>query len=250
MGYIESYIAFLDILGFKKIIEKYPFEEIYTVFEQIKEAKEGVLIAISRACEENDTSLMQYNESLKETKINIMSDSIVISTPCKYKESLSAIIDICWFIQYMLYELKEPILLRGAVAKGNMYQNGEIMFGKGMVDAYLMQEKNSIYPRIILEEKLLEDLKDKLLIFDEKSKIIIDDDGYYYIDCLYEYFDLPSEVFRKQNEDKIYDYVEKTIQLNSDNKGIIEKMIWMQKEYKRCRNLIEEKYKYSFEDLK
>lgn len=242
MGYTESYVAFLDILGFKKIIENCDFEDIYKVFNEITDAKENVLIAIYRACEEDDISLMNYNESLNEAKINIMSDSIVISTLCKYKESLSAIIDICWFIQYMLYELEEPILLRGAIAKGDIYQNGEIMFGKGMIDAYLMQEHCSIYPRIILQEDLLEGIEDISLIWDKKSRTILADDGYYYIDCLYEYLDLPDETFRKQNQDKISNYIERTILANSLNESVIKKMIWLKKEYERCKFLIQEKY--------
>lgn len=244
MGYTESYVAFLDILGFKKIIEKCNFDYIYKIFSEIKDAKENVLIAIYRACEEDDVSLVHYNESLEAAKINIMSDSIVISTPCKYKESLSAIVDICWFIQYMLYELEEPVLLRGAIAKGDIYQNGEIMFGKGMVNAYLMQEYCSSYPRIILQDELLVGKKDISFIWDKKSRYILADDGYYYIDCLYEYLDLPDKTFRKQNQDKISNYIEKTINENSSNESIIKKMIWLKKEYERCRILLEGKYEY------
>ena len=247
MSYTESYVAFLDILGFKNIINNYSFEEILMIFKKIKQAKDDVKWAIYRACDEDDISLVNYNKALSDSKITIMSDSIIVSTPCMYKESLSATIDICWFILYLLYEFEEPILLRGAISKGTMYQNEEITFGKGMVDAYLMQENFSIYPRIILKQELLDNFEDISLKWDEKSKLILAEDGYYYIDCLYEFLDLPDDVFAQENADKICDYIDNTIHENESNERIVEKMIWMKHEYQRCVNLILKKRLYEKE---
>lgn len=238
MSYTESYVAFLDILGFKNIINNYAFEEILMIFKKIKQAKDDVKWAIYRACEEGDISLVNYNNALSDSKITIMSDSIIVSTPCMYKESLSATIDICWFIQYLLYEFKEPILLRGAISKGTMYQNEEITFGKGMVDAYLMQENFSIYPRIILKQELLDDFVDISLKWDKKSKLVLAEDGYFYVDCLYEFLDVPDAVFAQENVNKICSYIDDTIQENYNNERIVEKMMWMKNECKRCLKTI------------
>lgn len=241
MGYTESYVAFLDILGFKNIINNYSFNEILMVFQKIKQAKNDVRWAIYRACDEDDLSLLNYNDALAESKITIMSDSIIVSTPCKYRESLSATIDICWFIQYLLYEFEEPVLLRGAISKGTMYQNEEITFGRGMVDAYLMQENYSVYPRIILRKELLDDFEDISLKWDNKSKLVLAEDGYFYIDCLYEFLDVPDVVFAQENADRICNYIDNTIQDNFYNERIVEKMTWMKNEYKRCIDIINKK---------
>ncbi len=54
MGYTESYVAFLDILGFKNFIGTSTFEEVLEVFTQITEGREAKQ-ALFRACEEGDS---------------------------------------------------------------------------------------------------------------------------------------------------------------------------------------------------
>lgn len=65
----------------------------------------------------------RYNESLEETKIHIMLDSIVVATPSWHPESLAVLVDICNNIQELLFNLDAPILLRGAIAVGDFYLN-------------------------------------------------------------------------------------------------------------------------------
>ena len=165
--YVESYIAFLDILGFKNKVKKDGFDRIKEIYNIIKTisgdyidaSRSNAQIALTRAAEESDVELLNYNKALKLSSIRIMSDSIVISVPASFDESLVVVIDICNCIQEMLYEYNpdftEPILLRGAIAKGNIYINEDMMFGQGLIDAYLAQEHIAVYPRIILSESVI-----------------------------------------------------------------------------------------------
>ena len=110
-----------------------------------------------------------------------MSDSIVVSVPCESREALAVIIDICKEIQLMLYALDEPVFLRGAIAIGQFYLNQDVMFGQAMVDAYLAQEKYSIYPRIIIADSILNNgivSVDPLNDFDFNGLAEDENDGY------------------------------------------------------------------------
>lgn len=186
-GYTDCYVAFLDILGFKNIINTKSYDEVKEVFQSIITSLDAG-IALTRACEESDTEYVHYNESLHNTKIRVMSDSIIVATPSTYPEALAAVIDICRMMQVILYdECSIPIFLRGAIAKGDLYIDDNLLFGKGMIDAYLAQEHYAIYPRVIIPGNILKAAKGSV---EEGFKgFVQDEDGYYYIDSLDEYMD-------------------------------------------------------------
>ena len=120
--------------------------------------KEAV-IALSRACDVGDMELENYNKALSKTRIHIMSDSIVIASPDEYAESLAVVIDLCSVIQEQLYDLEQPVWVRGAIAVGEFYVDNNLVFGKAMVDAYIAQENYAVFPRIIFSEKICKDRK-------------------------------------------------------------------------------------------
>ena len=52
--------------------------------------------------------------------------------------------------------LPSPVLIRGAITVGNIFAKGDITFGPGLTEAYLMEEKCAKYPRIIMTKSTLE----------------------------------------------------------------------------------------------
>ena len=76
---------------------------------------------MGRATDGDDDILGRYNEALSETKVHVMSDSIIIATPWGHPEALAVVIDICDVIQEQLYSLDMPVFLRGAIAEGDFY---------------------------------------------------------------------------------------------------------------------------------
>lgn len=235
-GYKENFVAFLDILGFKNIINKSEFTKVKCIFNSIIASNKDVQ-NLSRT-EENEgdvkrkIELKNYNEALSSARIYVMSDSIVIAVPCELKESLAAIISICYLIQLQLYKLDTPILLRGAIARGPFYMgnftadsNSEntLVFGKGLVDAYLAQENYAVYPRVIVAKDIMIGYNtsidsDFLLPVDEE-------DGYSYLDTLTKFlipadFDTGSD----EKESGNVDYFEKKFE-ESDSYKCIKKLI-------------------------
>ena len=229
-AYQNCIIAFLDILGFKNIINTKAFDEIKNILLSII-PQEELMIALGRAADDTDENLLRYNATLRETKVHVMSDSIVIAAPVGAPEALTVVIDICNVIQEQLYNLDTPIFLRGAIAEGDFYLDKHLIFGKGLVDAYIAQENYAIYPRIILSDNLI---AGREISVDGKETLPKDEDGYYYINTLERYIDCESLQELEENER----YQKMKARIDTELSGYVdkrvrEKYLWLRKELRR-----------------
>ena len=240
MNNYETYIiAFLDILGFKDIVNTSSFDKVLDIFKSIITNNEAA-IALWHAVEDNDTSpegegYKRYNESLEETKIHIMSDSIVVATPSLHPESLAVVVDTCNCIQELLFDLDAPILLRGAIAIGDFYLNENLMFGKGLVDAYWAQEKYAVYPRIIISNDIT---VGRRVSVDNGKDLPKDDDGYYYINCIERYLGEDrtwEEIEGSEQYDKLKDMIDRNLNAYNDDR-VRQKYLWLKGELERIKN--------------
>lgn len=225
--YETNIIAFLDILGFKNLINTSEFDKIMEMFQSIISDKDAG-VALFRATD-GDATLERYNEILSVTKIHLMSDSIIVAAPFRCKEALAVVIDICSCIQETLYEFESPIFLRGAIAKGDFFLNNNVIFGKGLVDAYVAQENYAVYPRIIISPEIVENM---IVSVESNYKgLPVDKDGYYYIDTLKRYFDCDTknELLSCERYLKMKTFVQRQLKGYADSR-IREKYIWLQKE--------------------
>ena len=99
------------------------------------------------------TPLIPYDK----INIKIMSDSICIYIEADIKDSLFELLFICIDFQVRMIERNPPILLRGAITKGKLLSEGDLLYGPGFVDAYLMEENNAAVPRIIINKCIVDD---------------------------------------------------------------------------------------------
>lgn len=146
--YTECYIAFLDILGFKKMIGSISCEEILSIFKRIRKPFEGILTF--------HTETLIPQETMDSLKMKVMSDSICFHIDATMPNALLSMLISCVAFQFNLLALSEPVLLRGAVVRGQLYAMDDVMFGPGLTQAYLMEECNAKFPRIILTNEVLE----------------------------------------------------------------------------------------------
>lgn len=144
--YTKCYIAFLDMLGFKNLIHQSGCEEICTVFDNIKKPFSSALL---------DEKPFITEDSVKALNIKVMSDSICFYIETKHTNALLTLLMSCALFQANLLKLSTPVLLRGAVVCGDMYAKEDVTFGSGLTQAYLMEENNAKYPRIILTNEVL-----------------------------------------------------------------------------------------------
>lgn len=173
--YKECYIAVLDLLGFKSALKTYNCEEIASFFDEI-----------------NEEYTISYTKTGKpiidknEIHIKVMSDSICIFIDSSIENALSALIATCDYLQIRMLRLKEPMLSRGAIVKGKIYNNNDILFGEGFVRAYYMQEDEAIYPRVIIDKDIIEGYKCNNEADQKYIDLLLtrDFDGYYFSDYL------------------------------------------------------------------
>ncbi|MFW2598909.1 hypothetical protein ACN9JZ_05210 [Aliarcobacter butzleri] len=149
--YTNSFVAFLDVLGFKNL-----------VFSSKAESKEKLNIyfnVVERAIE--------YLKGIRE-KIEIgyivISDSIILTIPQSENndEKIENLRQLCIAVGFLQVTLSvEDIWLRGAISSGETYfdkTNNQII-GPAYINAYLLEENLAKYPRVILDNKIIKELK-------------------------------------------------------------------------------------------
>lgn len=186
--YTKKLIAFIDILGFREKIKETE-DSMDLRFEILQKLK-----SIFEFKRENDEESLSLRELGKE--VTIFSDSIVISYPLDFGGGLFFILMNIIHIQIDL--LFKGIIFRGGLAIGDVYHDGSIVFGPGMVSAYDLESKFAKFPRIILSEQtILEAMKYKSTSNSyEQEREYINDlvkkdiDDFYFVDFLKQYQEL------------------------------------------------------------
>ena len=192
--YTKCYIAFLDILGFKNRINHSSCQEILDIYKDIKNPLKSIHIG-----DENNSAQEIY--ATKHIHTKVMSDSICFYIDSKYQDALFCLLSCCAIFQAKLLRRPTPILVRGAVVLGDIYAEGDITFGSGMTQAYLLEEENAKYPRIIItKETLFNGLVNvsRPSIRDNNNQYVyFDADKYYVVNWLNFLFDIGAD---KNNE--------------------------------------------------
>ncbi len=188
--YREHFVAFLDILGFKSLIQSSQCKEILSILRLVREKTRPY------KCSWNGMDIEAY----EHIHYRILSDSIILFIEADIDDSFAALLDVCEKLQIALASLDNPILLRGGISKGNLYYEMDIIYGGGLTAAYLLESNLAKYPRIVF---LGETLKAGIDVMKYMNHIKInyagiqkDVDGVYFID----YFAGYSAFGRKKKE--------------------------------------------------
>ncbi len=215
-SYEDRYCLFLDILGFQSLVnssanfKKVDSEamSLDSIISAIKQIEEGV----------NYKDAVEVFGKMKPTsrKVSQFSDSIIVS----YKKNepygagiTSVIMDVH---RIQLEMTARGILLRGAITVGPLFHDGSFVLGPALNEAVAL-EKLAAYPRVILDEKILEaaGLKKGETPDHERtisSMVSEDFDGTFFID----YFNVvPDDFF-----DDWYDLYEYLTRLRKVVKGL------------------------------
>lgn len=184
VAYEKRLCLFLDILGFKAMIDE-------SVKEPIKMPKgagrqmtaqriHGALSTIGSAL---NFSIPELSESFKSSKqVSQFSDSIVVSYSLAER---GAVFDMLYDIYLLQIQLiQRGFLVRGAISVGELFHDEHVVFGPALVEAAEL-EKLAMYPRVILGQEILQlgsiDMHgdpDRTVA----SLVKLDLDGMYYID--------------------------------------------------------------------
>jgi len=148
--YDNAILAFIDILGYKELINNKEPEDIYNYIYDALDRKHKVAIDL-------DHPAQPYADAIK---VQVLSDSLIMfidatslgTTGCGFLPHL------CEFCLRFIGDT--GLLLRGGIATGNYFQKqltnpkNQFIFSKALVEAYKL-ERAANYPRIVLSEELL-----------------------------------------------------------------------------------------------
>lgn len=151
-GYIDSYVAYLDILGFKNFIKNNSdFNRVKGLYDTITETYENVL---------NSSAKHLKSEDITSVTFNIISDSIILSISKNRSYSLEILVT---FVNALTSDIISDygLLFRGGISDGQYYSNDNITFGPALVDAYIQENKYAVLPRIIIPEEIYLEYRNK-----------------------------------------------------------------------------------------
>jgi len=139
-------VSFIDILGSTKAIQDNAQESLNIVHDAYIES----------------LKLFEKVFTNKRIKpmVKIFSDNIVIAANREGESGHGAFLAVCMMSAIIHLEfLKRKLLTRGAISTGNFFCDDTMVWGTGLVNSYLLENKVAIYPRIIIDPKLIGELK-------------------------------------------------------------------------------------------
>jgi hypothetical protein len=167
-------VCFMDILGFSNFIEDYDTNLKSSVLQDIQEsfsqAKEGLL--------ENP---YLNKEIVKHLEYQTFSDNICISIPFfdnpqDFLSNFNILITYVRGFQYLM--MNKGFFTRGGISTGSYYADKNIIFSMGLVKAYMLESKQAIYPRVIVDKAIIERFRnyseDELIQYGLSHAIIMD----------------------------------------------------------------------------
>lgn len=163
-GYNKKFIAFIDILGFKSLIDgiesnsktsETDFKKVQSILNFLnEESLDSNGHHDLPVYEKTDDGYIQ--KELGNPIITYVSDCVIISTDGTFDGFKS----ICNKITKLYTDIaSDGIFMRGAIVYGNIYHKDRILFGSGYVKAYLLEEKKAVFPRVIIDKTVIDALK-------------------------------------------------------------------------------------------
>lgn len=211
-GYQEKILVFFDILGFKELITK-KYKDNPEKIEEILSTMH-ILSTPSYPSE-----LIIFSDSV----INILEVNPYLEKQGQtFSQYLNVIFSNIATIQMNML-LLHGVLVRGSLVIGNIKYKNEmnLLFGPALIDAYELESKHSIYPRFILDEKIIELIKNDI----EWMYVNQDLDGHYYIDPFNKWL----TAFEERENLNIKEKIENEINNlgKSPNLGVLSKYRWL-----------------------
>lgn len=144
--YEQRVVLFLDILGFKKLIDEGKESLIMTALEVPKGVQLGPDGQQKRYPFNGQTSM----------QISAFSDSIVVSDVVGDGHGLIRIVHYASYLWWKF--LAKGVLTRGGIAVGRLHHQDGVLFGPAMNEAYELESQVSIYPRIAVSDGVRDQL--------------------------------------------------------------------------------------------
>lgn len=227
--YKQAVITFIDILGFKHLINTGTFKDVSNKLKTIRRL--------------SDVDDQADGESF-EPKVIQFSDSIIRIRPLESKANKESRYGLMFYEMLDLVHMQGELInhgvcVRGGVSIGDVHFDDQTLFGPGFVRAYELESVYANFPRIVVDPALIQQLqKDKRLVSTHNAladefayitkNIRRENDGIYFIDYLRSFqteIDEPDDipVFLRNHKELIVQNVGGVTQLNP----VSAKYLWL-----------------------
>lgn len=171
MNYEERLTCFIDLLGFKSAIEQSLKQDevregLYNAIHQLK--SENLLdqvygdipfFLLDRECTVKPSrdviegDLKEQFLSSYPIVITQFSDSFVFSCPADNHASCSMLLK-CVYLVHLIYYCNLGMMVRGGISVGKLvHEEIGALFGPAMNEAYALESKSAIYPRVVISKE-------------------------------------------------------------------------------------------------
>lgn len=234
VNYERSILTYIDILGFSELIANKSAGDISRSIRMVREA----------AAPRRFKSAFR---EIPEADFRNFSDLCIIRTPVAKNGKIPAMGEVHSQITHMVHVqasllFDASILLRGGITVGDVALSYGQLFGPAVVRGYALESQVARFPRIVVGEEVLEELKinPALWVHDGESDVKAargllrrDFDGEYFVD----YLRVIEEELDDRSEypallDQHDDFIKHGLKRYKDNASILSKYKWL-REYHR-----------------
>lgn len=143
-NYQDRYCAFVDILGFRQLIER--LNNDASQFDALR----NLLMRVHGA--HHGDAVEKVHSDFRAQSI---SDAVAIST----KPTQDGLAKIFRSLQSLAVDLLvEGYFVRGAIVRAPLYHDDQMVFGKALIQAYSFESEVARYPRIVVAREVREDI--------------------------------------------------------------------------------------------
>jgi len=180
--YDKRLIAFLDILGFGKIIKKSANNA-----KNVAKIHDLLHDAAKHASLPRDYSFKHLKIDINKYVTRNFSDTVTISCPFESFDYLNFMVGWVEIFQHLMWE-RHSAFLRGAIVYGKLYDSKDMIFGPALIRAYALEKKKAVWPRVIIHKSVTTQLSPERIKKSLCENFRQDDNGLFYVDYLRDLF--------------------------------------------------------------
>ena len=220
--YSKRILAYIDILGFKDLTcRSVNDKELFDIIQKC--------LGKMNTYFENDVVDRDFFNTCDFQCVQF-SDTIVASID-SIDDKREVRVFFNKIMALILYLTYKGILSRGAIVYEYLYHNKDIIFGPGIIEAYFREQTRVFFPRIIIDDKVV-DLMDEILLDSYSSTDI---DGVRYVDCMRGFWKFDCKKNRKYHNcikahlNKLYCVISNGV--TSESLSVRQKYEWLRSKY-------------------
>jgi len=184
----QSWIVFLDILGFSSSVLKATAngtagELLFRLSRALEEAKRDLI--------PDPNDYLRYGIRDAPYVVKVFTDNIVLGFPIRDdgESEFGRMISIVGLYQFSL--LKHGFFIRGGITAGQLYMDEDMVFGKGLLDAYEAESKLARDPRVVLAPAAMDLVHHHLAYYSNvaetphNTSLLVDSDSQLFLNYLF-----------------------------------------------------------------